>query len=139
MASRLHTSVVMRKRTHPNIQSTAVRSALLAERTALLLGGRDELDVLNTTGTVALEDQAPVLHDQFVALRRHHLDLRKLKLIDAAIARLDRGEFGVCEECGQAISPKRLQVVPWAAYCIACQDQFDVEEIQTESELQLTA
>ena len=129
----------MQKHTNPEIQSAAVRSALLTERTTLLLGGRSELDVLNSTGIVAIEDQAPVLHDQFVALRRHHLDRRKLKLIDAAIARLDRGEFGVCEECGDTISPKRLQVIPWAAYCIACQDQFDVEEIQMEPELQLTA
>ncbi len=139
MAGQLHTSEVMQKRTNPKIQSSAVRSALQTERTALLVGGRSELDVLNSTGIVALEDQAPVLHDQFVALRRHHLDRRKLKLIDAAIARLARGEFGLCEECGDTISPKRLQVIPWAAYCIACQDQFDVEEIQMEPELQLTA
>lgn len=139
MAGHLHISVVMQKRTNPRIQPAAVRSALLSERTALLVGGRGELDVLNSTGIVALEDQAPVLHDQFVALRRHHLDSRKLKLVDAAIARFDRGEFGVCEECGDTISPKRLQVIPWAAYCIACQGQFDVEEIQLEPELQFTA
>lgn len=129
----------MQKRTDPKLHPTEVRAALLTERTALLIGGRGELDMLNSTGIVALEDQAPVLHDQFVALRRHHLDRRKLRLIDAAIARLDRGEFGACEECGDTISPKRLQVIPWAAYCIACQDQFDVEEIQLEPDLQLTA
>jgi len=129
----------MQKHTNPKSQSTAVRSALLTERTALLMGGRSELDVLNSTGIVALEDQAPVLHDQFVALRRHHLGHRKFKLIDAALARLDRGEFGICDECGRTISPKRLQVIPWAAYCIACQDQFDAEETQMEPELQLTA
>lgn len=129
----------MRKRTNPKIQFTAVRSALLAERAALILAGRDELDVLNTTGAIALEDQAPVLHDQFIALRRHRLDHRKRQLIDDALVRLDRGEFGVCEECGEAISPKRLQAVPWAAYCIACQDQCDAKEVEAELELQLTA
>ena len=105
----------------------------------MVSGRQDERDVLNTTDCPAIEHQATILHEQFVVLRRHRLDHRKLKLIDAAVRRLDRGEFGVCEECGDPIPPKRLQAVPWAAFCIACQDRFDLEEVQAEPDLLLTA
>lgn len=129
----------MPKRTDPKIQTSSILSVLLAERGALLMGARSELDVLRSSRLAALEDQAPILHDQYVALQRHHLDIRKLKLIDAAIARLDSGEFGACEECGSAIPANRLQAIPWAAYCTACQGKFELEELQKEPELQPTA
>jgi RNA polymerase-binding protein DksA len=41
-----------------------------------------------------------------------------LKLIDAAIARLDDGTFGVCERCGKPIADERLLARPWATLCI---------------------
>jgi DnaK suppressor protein len=45
-----------------------------------------------------------------------------LKEIEAALRRLDEGEFGVCTACEDKIAPKRLQAVPWARYCIDCQE-----------------
>ena len=35
---------------------------------------------------------------------------------------MDDGEYGVCVNCGQEVQPKRLEAVPWARYCITCQD-----------------
>ena len=40
---------------------------------------------------------------------------------DAALARLDEGWFGICLRCGNPIAEARLEALPWAAYCIACQ------------------
>lgn len=40
--------------------------------------------------------------------------------IRAALERLERGAFGVCERCGRPIAPKRLAVRPMAAMCVAC-------------------
>ena len=71
------------------------------------------------------------MHDQFVALRHHRMERRKLKLIDAALERLDGGEFGICAECGDAIPFKRLEAIPWAACCVPCQERLgdaDCEE-----------
>lgn len=48
--------------------------------------------------------------------------------IRVALAKLDRGEFGRCDECGDPISPRRLGAVPWAAFCLACQEGKDREE-----------
>ena len=45
--------------------------------------------------------------------------------ITGALGRLDQGSFGTCASCHQAIHPKRLAAVPWALYCIACQQAED--------------
>ncbi len=44
----------------------------------------------------------------------------ELKRIDAALSRLDDGEYGFCEMCGDDIAPRRLEVDPAAAVCINC-------------------
>lgn len=44
-----------------------------------------------------------------------------LALVTDALARLDSGTFGRCLRCGEAIPDGRLEVLPWAAFCIACQ------------------
>jgi len=48
-------------------------------------------------------------------------DLREVKDLEAALARIDQGTFGKCIECGAEISFKRLAVHPVAARCAACQ------------------
>lgn len=43
-----------------------------------------------------------------------------LAAIDAALVRLDEGTFGICQTCGNAISPERLEAIPYATQCIDC-------------------
>ena len=43
----------------------------------------------------------------------------------AALRRVKDGSFGTCEECDEEISPKRLAAIPWAPFCIVCQEAFD--------------
>jgi len=45
----------------------------------------------------------------------------RLKAIDSALQRLERGIYGTCEECGEEIPFQRLQSLPFAAYCVDCQ------------------
>ena len=40
--------------------------------------------------------------------------------VDAAIAKLDAGTYGTCDDCGNAISPNRLEVLPYAVQCVEC-------------------
>ena len=44
-----------------------------------------------------------------------------LAAINAALQRLDKGTFGKCEQCGQPIPEERLNAVPYATRCVACQ------------------
>ena len=45
--------------------------------------------------------------------------------IEAALRKLEKGNFGVCESCRKAISAPRLKAMPWARYCISCQSRSE--------------
>jgi RNA polymerase-binding transcription factor len=48
---------------------------------------------------------------------RRDIQTRRL---NAALARIDQGEYGYCEDCGEDIAPKRLELDPAASKCISC-------------------
>ena len=48
---------------------------------------------------------------------------KTLKNVDHAIQKLDEGAYGICDECGMEIGEKRLQVMPFARYCVNCQQE----------------
>jgi len=50
---------------------------------------------------------------------------RMLRLIDAALKRVRQSTFGMCMGCGHEISMQRLKAVPWALYCIKCQNRAE--------------
>ena len=62
-------------------------------------------------------------------LDRHFSHLRNVR---AALRRTQEGSFGICQQCDDDIAPKRLLAVPWAQFCIRCQEAIDrgLEEIQ---------
>jgi RNA polymerase-binding protein DksA len=43
-----------------------------------------------------------------------------LSAIDAALARMEAGTYGLCQSCGNPISPERLEAIPWTTRCIEC-------------------
>jgi DnaK suppressor protein len=47
----------------------------------------------------------------------------RLKAIDFAFDRLDRGLYGICAQCGEEIPLERLKALPFAAYCVDCQEK----------------
>lgn len=49
----------------------------------------------------------------------------KLEKIEEAIKRIEEGDYGECEECGEPISEKRLMIVPFARMCINCQQEAE--------------
>jgi RNA polymerase-binding transcription factor DksA len=66
-----------------------------------------------------MADDATDLFEQEkgLALKRH-LE-RMLEQVDAAVARAEKGTYGVCEKCGQPIDPERLKALPAATLCLA--------------------
>ena len=100
------------------------RKLLLAKKAELIrsLGGT-RFDMLAGMGRVAEEDQALISHDEFISVQRNGMDYYKLRQVEAALERIESGEYGTCQECDEDISEKRLNVVPWAEYCIHCQDR----------------
>jgi DnaK suppressor protein len=43
-----------------------------------------------------------------------------LQAINSALTRMEAGTYGRCQNCGQPISPERLEAIPWATRCIDC-------------------
>jgi DnaK suppressor protein len=57
-----------------------------------------------------------------VNLDRNYSQLRDVR---AALGRIEDGSFGICERCDEDVHPKRLAAVPWASFCIHCQEAVD--------------
>lgn len=51
-----------------------------------------------------------------------------LDRIDAALEKLEQGSYGLCEDCGKPISTARLMAVPYAAFCLACQQRVEQDD-----------
>jgi DnaK suppressor protein len=105
---------------------------LLDKREKVLSGLGVKFDTLAKMGRVAEEDQAQITHDEFISLQLNSLDYVQLRLVEEALDRVRSGDYGVCLACEQPIPAKRLQAVPWARYCVRCQ-----EEIGREAEADL--
>lgn len=99
------------------------RRLLLAKRKDAVSGMDTKFDTLARMGRVAEEDQAPISHEEFISLRINSLDYGQLRLVEEALDRLDAGDYGICLECEEPIPAKRLAAIPWARYCITCQDR----------------
>jgi DnaK suppressor protein len=98
------------------------RQMLLDKREQVISGLGVKFDTLAKMGRVGEEDQAQLSHDEFVSLRLNSLDYGQLRLVEEALDRLQSGDFGVCLACEQPIPSKRLQALPWARYCVPCQE-----------------
>ncbi|MDR1596960.1 MAG: TraR/DksA family transcriptional regulator [Treponema sp.] len=47
-------------------------------------------------------------------------DLKRLKLIDSALTRIQQGKYGLCVKCGKRIPQERLEAIPYALMCVEC-------------------
>ncbi|MFY9727613.1 MAG: TraR/DksA family transcriptional regulator [Bryobacteraceae bacterium] len=103
------------------------REMLLSKRHDVLAGLGTKFDTLARMGRVAEEDQAQITHDEFVSLRLNRLDYLELRMIEEALDRLNSGDYGICLACEEPIPAKRLKALPWARYCVNCQDTIGAE------------
>ena len=129
----------MQTSTNKKARAAELRGSLLAEQARLTSQRMTDLQVLITPENTAAEDRVPLLHDQFVAITKHSRDHQRLAFIKSALQRFDRGEFGICEECEEEIPLGRLQAIPWAAYCVSCQERIEGLGSNVKQELLLVA
>ena len=103
----------------------AFRAPLTAEHARLV----EEIDeAIQAPDQMTYGSQAAAasqVFDQQRDLALRERAVQHLALVDAALARLDEGVFGVCLRCGREITPARLEALPWAAHCIDCQTTLD--------------
>jgi len=68
-------------------------------------------------------DMSEQSHEEWLFLNLNKANTEQTRQINEALERIKEGTYGICAECEKPISPKRLQAVPWAKYCVPCQEQ----------------
>ncbi len=102
-----------------------IKEKLLAERQLLIekLKGSDlSIDDSETPDPV---DLAVRNYSKNVQLAVSENESKQLTLIDEALMRIEDEEYGPCQNCEKDINPKRLAAIPWARYCLDCQELLE--------------
>ena len=104
------------------LKTEKIKDKLILERELLLakLNGNDlSVDSSETPDPV---DLAVRNYSKNVMLAVSENDSRQVILINEALMRIADEEYGTCQNCEKPINPKRLDAVPWARYCLNCQE-----------------
>jgi DnaK suppressor protein len=104
----------------------AFRRALENRQAELAMGNRNREALAIETSPDELDR---IQHSQERELAIGALDRNSTRLreVQAALRRIDAGAFGICVGCEEEINLKRLNAIPWASSCIACQEAADRE------------
>lgn len=105
----------------------------------ILEARQDELErIVRNRDAIAIEKSADALDEvqhaseRELAIRNLDRESNLLRNVRSALRRIEDGSFGTCLHCEEEISPKRLAAVPWAPYCIQCQEQADRRQSEGE-------
>lgn len=73
-------------------------------------------------------DRATVESDRNFELRIRDRERKLMNKVEEALARIDEGEYGICDSCGEDIAVKRLEARPVAKFCIDCKTKQEQRE-----------
>lgn len=113
-------------------QTDKLEARLRQDRAAALGSVQDEILRTSDPDDVSLEkipsdagdrSEADRETDTTISMAQRHA--AELQEIDAALARIADGSYGVCDECGGDIGAARLEAQPTARLCIACQERLE--------------
>jgi DnaK suppressor protein len=109
------------------IELNAFRSVLESRQTDLRNGSRrrEALAIETSPGEL---DRIQHASDRDMAIDNLERDSTQLAEVRSALRRVNAGRFGFCVGWEEKINPKRLAAVPWASFCIVCQEALDREK-----------
>src|SRR5690348_14956482 len=93
-----------------------VRASMSAQKAAQVVS---RLDCPSDEGDLSQQH-----HEEWIFLNRNTIDIKLLREISSALHRIDEGTYGTCPECDEPISAKRLDALPWARFCVKCQEEI---------------
>ena len=102
------------------------KDALLRKRGEILgTGGIKPLQASmeNNTRQGDMADQASGNNEVHIQLKLKQTDAKILQAIEEALYRMDKGNYGICRDCGDPIAPARLEAIPWTRVCIDCKQK----------------
>jgi DnaK suppressor protein len=73
-------------------------------------------------------DRATIESDRNFELRIRDRERKLMNKVEKALARIDDGSFGTCDDCGEDIADKRLEARPVAKFCIDCKTKQEQRE-----------
>ncbi|MCX6575663.1 MAG: TraR/DksA family transcriptional regulator [Candidatus Aminicenantes bacterium] len=88
---------------------------------------RNESKEVETDIAQDVADKAESSYTKEFLLSLSDVEREQLFQIDAALKRIERKEFGSCQMCQKEINRKRMNALPWTAYCIECQEKSESE------------
>lgn len=109
-----------------NDQVEACRMALEAKRRDMLASQRRADDIIIERVADAI-DESVLANERELAVDTLNREATLLRLVTEALKRIAAREYGVCLQCEEPISAKRLAALPWAALCLTCQEAADRE------------
>lgn len=111
-------------------QMEKFRSQLLDKRDEILAEAGKTLSEMTdqTTNIPDPNDRATIESGRSFELRIRDRERKLLAKIEEAIGRLDEGEYGVCDGCGEDIGIKRLEARPVTTFCIDCKTLQETKE-----------
>src|SRR2546425_2724996 len=104
--------------------------ALLETKQTDLAGGLRNREGIAIEKTADALDEVQLAGERELAIRNLDRESNLLRNVRLALSRFADGSYGTCLHCEEEISPKRLNAVPWAAYCIRCQEAADRHEFE---------
>ena len=112
-------------------QSAVYRQILLEQKTAALSGLGAKANQLANLDRICEEDQAQYSLSEAVSLKLNGLEYIRLRQVQEALDRMQMGEYGICLFCEEPIPAKRLHALPWAKYCVKCQEQVSEDSFDS--------
>jgi DnaK suppressor protein len=106
--------------------SESHREALIRKKAEILAtGGVRPLATAmeNNSRQGDMADQADGNNEVHIQLKLKQTDAKILQAIEEALARIEKGTYGTCRDCGEPISPARLNAIPWTRVCITCKEK----------------
>lgn len=103
-----------------------LRQKLLLKRRELLSEVREQHASNLESGPDGIQDiadQATTAYTKEFLLSIGDAERQMLKQVDAALEKIRLKKYGQCERCGENIGEKRLEALPFARFCIACQEE----------------
>lgn len=91
-------------------------------------GSRDSIDSLKDSECKDEYDYAEVSSDSFKEGIIANQQIKELEEIEAALKRIDKGTYGICEMCDESIAIGRLRAKPFAKYCTPCREIHEQEQ-----------
>jgi DnaK suppressor protein len=120
-----------RKKDAPMTKSEIAKyKAVLEARQAELAAGLRNREDIAIEKTPDALDEVQLAGERELAIRNLDRDSNMLRSVKGALARIADGSYGTCMHCEEDIKMKRLDAVPWAAYCITCQEAADRHEFE---------